>query len=111
LLEKELHRLDPRAIANLVQMVGIYPVGSFVELMDGRIAMVSAYENPDTNSGAVDLLVLYSAPQKTLAEPLAITLPTIDRTCVRQTFHPRELGLSPADVARYLELTPGDHAH
>jgi hypothetical protein len=110
LLEKELHRLDPRAIANLVQMVGIYPVGSFVELADGRIAMVSAYENSDTNSGKVDLIVLYSSPGKPV-EPSSITLPIIDRTRVRQTFHPKELGLSPADVARYLESVHGEHSH
>jgi len=111
LLEKELHRLDPRAIANLVQMVGIYPVGSFVELADGRVAMVSSYQNADTNSGEVQLLVLYASPGKPLTEPAKLTLPTIDRTRVRQTFHPRELGLSPSDVARHLDLATEGHAH
>lgn len=110
LLEKELHRLDPRAIANLVQMVGIYPVGSFVELVDGRVAMISAYEHSDTNSGTVDLIVLYSSPGNPV-EPSSITLPTIDRTRVRQTFHPKELGLSPADVSRHLESSQGGHSH
>ncbi|MGC8500382.1 MAG: HD-GYP domain-containing protein [Leptospirillia bacterium] len=111
LLEKELHRLDPRAIANLVQMVGIYPVGSFVELADGRVAMISSYQNADTNSGEVRMLVLYSSPGKPLSEPAHLTLPAIDRTRVRQTFHPRELGLSPSDVARHLDLATEGHAH
>ena len=106
LLETEIHRLDPRAIAELVRMIGVYPVGSLVELSDGRIAMVSEYKDPGTHAGQVNLLVLFSSRSKPVAEPFHITLPLIDRSSVTQTFHPRELGISPLEVFRYIEI-PG----
>ncbi len=112
LLERELHKLDPRAIANLVQMVGIYPVASLVLLTDGRIAMITSYKDPDTHTGPVDLLAIFSKPGVPLPEPVRLTLSTIDRSRVKQTYHPRELGLSPADISRYLEMAgaePPDH--
>ncbi|MEC4682560.1 MAG: HD domain-containing phosphohydrolase [Nitrospirota bacterium] len=103
LLENELHRLDPKAVVRLVQMIGIYPIGSFVELSDGRIALVAEYMDPETHTGPVNLIVLFSALSMPLSEPVPITLPMIDRQNVQQTFHPRELGLSSSDVVRYLE--------
>ena len=106
ILETEIHRLDPKAIAELVRMIGVYPVGSLVELADGRIAMVSEYKNPDTHAGQVNLLVLFSSRSKPVDEPFHITLPLIDRNTVTQTFHPRELGISSSEVFRYIE-TPG----
>jgi len=108
LLENELHRLDPKAVVRLVQMIGIYPVGSFVELADGRIAMVSEYKDPEKHSGPVNLTVLFSSLLNPLPEPVTITLARIERQDIRQTFHPRELGLSTADVLEYLEMSgPG----
>ena len=109
LLERELHKLDPRAIANLVQMVGIYPVASLVLLTDGRIAMITEYKDPDTHTGPVNLLAIFSKPGVPLPEPVPITLSTIDRSRVKQTYHPRELGLSSADIARYLEIAGAEH--
>ncbi len=106
LLETEIHRLDPKAITELVRMIGVYPVGSLVELVDGKVALVSEYKNPETHSGQVNLLVIFSSRSQPVAEPYFITLPLIDRNSVIQTFHPRELGLSPSDVLRYIEI-PG----
>jgi HD-GYP domain-containing protein (c-di-GMP phosphodiesterase class II) len=108
LLERELTKLDPRAIAHLVQMVGIYPVGSLVLLTDGRIALITSYKDPDTHTGPVSLLAIFSKPGVPLPEPVPLTLSTIDRSRVKQTFHPRELGLSPADIARYLGMAGED---
>jgi HD-GYP domain-containing protein (c-di-GMP phosphodiesterase class II) len=106
LLETEIHHLDPKAIAELIRMIGVYPVGSLVELTDGKIAMVSEYKDPDTRAGEVNLLVLFSSMAVPVAEPFHITLPLIDRKSVTKTFHPRELGISPSDIVRYLEI-PG----
>lgn len=108
LLERELTKLDPRAIAHLVQMVGIYPVGSLVLLTDGRIAMITSYKDPDTHTGPVNLLAIFSKPGVLLPEPVPLTLSTIDRSRVKQTYHPRELALSPADIARYLGMAGED---
>jgi HD-GYP domain-containing protein (c-di-GMP phosphodiesterase class II) len=65
LLDNELHRLDPKAVVQLVQMIGVYPVGSFVELMDGRIAMVAEYKDPDKHTGPVNLTVHASIDRPT----------------------------------------------
>ena len=89
-------------------MVGIYPVGSLVLLTDGRIAMITSYKDPDTHTGPVNLLAIFSKPGVLLPEPVPLTLSTIDRSRVKQTYHPRELALSPADIARYLAMVGED---
>lgn len=99
LLENELNRVDSRAVVDLVHMIGIYPIGSFVELMDGRIALVSDTDD----SGQHTLKVLFARRSVPLPEPVTLVFPSIDRSNIRQTFHPRELGLSSSDVARYLD--------
>jgi HD-GYP domain-containing protein (c-di-GMP phosphodiesterase class II) len=103
LLENAIHQLDSKVVVQLVQMIGIYPVGSLVELNDGRIALVSEFTDPDNKTGPVTLTVLFSDFSTPLAEPVPLVLPSIDRSHVRQTFHPRELGLSPYDIIRYIE--------
>jgi hypothetical protein len=113
LLDHEIHRLDPRAVVQLVQMIGIYPVGSLVKLTNGMIALISSYADPDNHTGPVSLLGLFSGRQDRLSVPVQLTLPSIEKNHVLQTFHPKELGLSPSDIARYLEMSesgfPGDH--
>jgi len=109
LLENEIHRLDPKAVVQLVQMIGIYPVGSLVELADGRIALVTGYQDPDNHTGPVNLTILFSSRSSPLEEAERITLPSIDRDNVRQTFHPRELGLSPSDVIGHIETAETEH--
>ena len=105
LLEKEIHRLDSKAVVELVQMIGIYPVGSLVELVDGRIALVSSFKDPDNRSGPVNLIILFENRTRPLPEPVSVLLSSIDRSNVRQTFHPKELGLSPDDIARFIDAS------
>ena len=73
LLEKEIQRLDPRAVVSLVQMVGIYPVGSLVQLMDEQIAMVTGYKDPSNTAGQVDLMVIFKKLEQPLPEPIPLT--------------------------------------
>lgn len=106
LLQNEVDRLDPMAVVQLVQMIGVYPVGSLVKLSDGKIALVAEYRDSSSKGGPVRLLVLPSPADGTTREPYHITLPAIDRSHVLKTYHPKELGLAPPEILRYLEL-PG----
>ena len=95
-------QIDPGSVSRLIHLVGVYPVGSFVELMDQRIGMITSYENPDRHDGKVGLLILFESLNHPVPEPSLEVLPSIDRTTVRKTYFHQDVGLSHAQVSDYL---------
>lgn len=65
--------LDPVIMANFIDMVGIYPIGAFVELRSGRIAMV-VDEDP-TERALPTVLTFWSKPlgKKVKSEVIALS--------------------------------------
>ncbi len=104
LLEAARGAIDPAAVSDLIHLVGVYPVGSVVELADQRIGLVTDYESPETHDGRVGILILFERLNRPVKKPFRETLPTLDKTTVRKTYHHREVGLSPEQIADSLVL-------
>lgn len=88
--------LDPMLVQQFIKVVGIYPVGSIVELSTGETGIVKRI-NHDTPLAPVVLLVK-SAGNTLLSQPTEHDLSQPERTPVRSVkavLHPQQTGLDP----------------
>ena len=66
-------KFDPRVIHHFVRIVGVYPIGSVVELSDGRIATVIAFTPDNILKPVVKTLYSKSRPNVKVEEIIALS--------------------------------------
>lgn len=94
LLEGGRDKVDPSIARELSMMVGIYPLGTFIEVEGGDIGIILDYSDRANHNGEAKVLVLLSSERRPLKMPRVITLPEATPESVWKTFHHRDLGLS-----------------
>lgn len=90
--------LDPTLVQRFIQVVGVYPVGSVVELNTGETGIVKQV-NHDAPLAPVVLLVK-SAGNTLLSQPIEHDLSLNDNTPfrnVKAVLHPHQTGLDPTN--------------
>ncbi len=88
--------LDPMVVQQFIKVVGIYPVGSIVELNTGETGIVKQINHGAPLAPVV--LLVKSAGNTLLAQPKEHDLSQPDRTPVRTVkavLHPQQTGLDP----------------
>lgn len=71
MLEWSPAQFDPQVIQQFIRFLGIYPVGSLVELESGRIAIVT---EPTADLLRPNLLIVYSARHGHFVKPQPLSL-------------------------------------
>jgi hypothetical protein len=91
-------QLDPTLVQRFIQVVGVYPVGSVVELNTGETGIVKQV-NHEAPLAPVVLLVK-SAGNTLLSQPQEQDLSQQDTTTrrnVKSVLHPHQTGIDPAN--------------
>jgi len=65
-------KFDPRVVNHFIRIVGIYPIGSLVELSDGRIATVVGFSNSRLLEPTVKTLFYKNMPHKMTSEVISL---------------------------------------
>lgn len=101
LIDPSRSEVDPAAAAELVHFLGEYPVGTLFVSPDGQIRLVTGYPNPDRPREALTLVI--ATDDRELLDAPEIQAPTVlEKDTVRALYHPRHLGLSQADLDRWI---------
>jgi len=66
-------KFDPRIVHHFIRTVGIYPIGSLVELSDGRIATVISFSNERLLEPTVRVLFYKKFPQRKSNDIISLT--------------------------------------
>ena len=95
LLEWSDHHFDPKLVHQFIRCVGIYPVGTLVRLLSGRLAVV--VERGEKGPLFPTVCAVYDAARKQFIEPVDIDLSSPDSGDERITAFasPREWGIEP----------------
>jgi HD-GYP domain-containing protein (c-di-GMP phosphodiesterase class II) len=94
LLEGGRDKVDPSIARELSLMVGIYPLGTFIEVEGGDIGIILDYSDRANHQGEAKVLVMLSPERKPLRIPRVVTLPEMASGTIWKTYHHRDLGLS-----------------
>lgn len=87
--------LEPRVLAAFIRMMGVYPPGSLVQLVDDRYAMVISVNS----SRPLKPRVIVHEPGVPRAEALLVDLDALPHAGIRRSFRPSVL---PSSVQEYL---------
>ena len=66
-------KFDPRVVHHFIRIIGVYPIGSMVELSDGRIATVISFTPDNLLKPVVKTLFNKKRPNAKLEEIIALT--------------------------------------
>ncbi len=94
LINEYADRVSVPVILELASMVGIFPVGTFLETEDGEIWMILGYEDIEKYEGKVTILDLFGPGRKLRDRPKKRTLPRINPESIARTHDYRSLGLN-----------------
>jgi HD-GYP domain-containing protein (c-di-GMP phosphodiesterase class II) len=87
-------RVSVPVILELASMVGIFPVGTFVENEDGEILMIQKYEDAENYRGEMTVLKIFGPGKKILPRPQKRKIPNLDPTTILRTYDYRAVGLT-----------------
>lgn len=87
-------RVSVPVILELASMVGVFPLGTFLETEDGEIVMVQGYEDMQNYRGKMTVLKIFGPGKKLLPKPERKTIHQIDVGSVIRTYDYRAIGLT-----------------
>ena len=87
-------QFDQHLVRRFVQLMGIYPPGSVVELGDGRVAIVTAVHAPNPERPRVRVL-LTATGQPSPPEDIELWDPTASGIAIAKVIDPASVGIDP----------------
>ena len=87
-------RVSVPVILELASMVGIFPVGTFVENEEGEILMIQKYEDAENYRGEMTVLKIFGPGKKILPRPQKRKIASLDATAILRTYDYRAVGLT-----------------
>ncbi|KGA94933.1 HD-GYP domain-containing protein [Leptospirillum ferriphilum] len=87
-------RVSVPVILELASMVGIFPVGTFVENEDGEILMIQKYEDAENYRGEMTVLKIFGPGKKILPRPQKRKIGNLDPATILRTYDYRAVGLT-----------------
>lgn len=106
LINEYADRVSVPVILELASMVGIFPVGTFLETGEGEIWMILGYEDNENYKGKITILDLFAPGRKLRDRPKRRMLPGIDSETIVRTHDYRSLGLTQEHWEFLLKGTP-----